>query len=95
MYARVSIFAFKCFWSFQLEELKSIHGDIVGKIDIGGKSSKHENVSDDPIDRQRREKVREAMLHAWSSYEKYAWGQDELQVCQILLCVYNVRITNV
>lgn len=62
-----------------LEELKSIHGDIVGKIDIGGKSSKHENVSDDPIDRQRREKVREAMLHAWSSYEKYAWGQDELQ----------------
>jgi hypothetical protein len=20
------------------------------------------------------------MLHAWSSYEKYAWGQDELQV---------------
>jgi hypothetical protein len=21
------------------------------------------------------------MLHAWSSYEKYAWGFDELQVC--------------
>ncbi|KAJ1429223.1 Six-hairpin glycosidase-like superfamily [Sesbania bispinosa] len=27
----------------------------------------------------RREKVKEAMLHAWGSYEKYAWGQDELQ----------------
>jgi hypothetical protein len=24
--------------------------------------------------------VKAAMLHAWSSYEKYAWGFDELQV---------------
>lgn len=39
-----------------------------------------EVVPDDPIDIQRREKVKEAMIHAWSSYEKYAWGQDELQV---------------
>ena len=37
-------------------------------------------LSDDPIDVERRQKVKEAMLHAWSSYEKYAWGQDELQV---------------
>lgn len=37
-------------------------------------------ISDDPIDVERRQKVKEAMLHAWSSYEKYAWGQDELQV---------------
>jgi len=37
-------------------------------------------VPDDPIDIERREKVKEAMLHAWGSYEKYAWGQDELQV---------------
>ena len=37
-------------------------------------------VSDDPLDAERRQKVKEAMLHAWSSYEKYAWGQDELQV---------------
>lgn len=35
---------------------------------------------DDPIDAERREKVKEAVIHAWSSYEKYAWGQDELQV---------------
>ncbi|MBA0748582.1 hypothetical protein Gogos_002575 [Gossypium gossypioides] len=27
---------------------------------------------------QRREKVKEAMIHAWSAYEKYAWGNDEL-----------------
>ncbi|GAV59696.1 Glyco_hydro_47 domain-containing protein [Cephalotus follicularis] len=34
---------------------------------------------DDPISMERREKVKDAMLHAWTSYEKYAWGQDELQ----------------
>jgi mannosyl-oligosaccharide alpha-1,2-mannosidase len=64
---------------FQLEELKS--GDAVGKINIGGRTdlSKKE-VPEDPIDIQRRQKVKEAMLHAWGSYEKYAWGQDELQV---------------
>ncbi|KAK9162722.1 hypothetical protein Syun_003624 [Stephania yunnanensis] len=32
------------------------------------------------VDVQRRQKVKEAMLHAWTSYEKYAWGQDELRV---------------
>lgn len=37
-------------------------------------------LSDDPIDVERRQKVKEAMLHAWSSYENNAWGQDELQV---------------
>lgn len=34
---------------------------------------------DDPVSVERREKVKEAMLHAWTSYEKYAWGHDELQ----------------
>ncbi|CAL5003164.1 unnamed protein product [Urochloa decumbens] len=33
----------------------------------------------DPVNNERREKVKEAMLHAWNSYVKYAWGQDELQ----------------
>ncbi|KAI9112575.1 hypothetical protein K1719_016498 [Acacia pycnantha] len=33
----------------------------------------------DPVSIQRREKVKDAMLHAWTSYEKYAWGTDELQ----------------
>ncbi|XP_020103237.1 mannosyl-oligosaccharide 1,2-alpha-mannosidase MNS1-like [Ananas comosus] len=33
----------------------------------------------DPLSDERREKVKEAMLHAWNSYVTYAWGQDELQ----------------
>ncbi|KAE8704471.1 Mannosyl-oligosaccharide 1,2-alpha-mannosidase MNS2 [Hibiscus syriacus] len=40
---------------------------------------KNKAVPEDPIEMQRREKVKEAMVHAWSSYEKYAWGNDELQ----------------
>ncbi|KAK8624564.1 hypothetical protein V6N13_065901 [Hibiscus sabdariffa] len=40
---------------------------------------KSKAVPEDPIEIQRREKVKEAMVHAWSSYEKYAWGNDELQ----------------
>ncbi|KAK1327123.1 Mannosyl-oligosaccharide 1,2-alpha-mannosidase MNS1 [Acorus calamus] len=36
-------------------------------------------VEEDPIDIQRREKVKKAMLHAWNSYVTYAWGNDELQ----------------
>ncbi|KAL0717547.1 hypothetical protein Bca4012_066869 [Brassica carinata] len=37
------------------------------------------NVKEDPVDAQRMQRVKEAMIHAWSSYEKYAWGKDELQ----------------
>ncbi|KAL6312451.1 hypothetical protein AAG906_021667 [Vitis piasezkii] len=62
-----------------LDELKSIGGNAGGVSGRNGKSSKKSTVPDDPIDIQRREKVKDAMLHAWSSYEKYAWGQDELQ----------------
>lgn len=66
---------------FQLEELNNAQGNTAGKIDLKGKNGKpSKEVPDDPIDIQRREKVKEAMLHAWGSYEKYAWGQDELQV---------------
>ncbi|KAK1303943.1 Mannosyl-oligosaccharide 1,2-alpha-mannosidase MNS1 [Acorus calamus] len=36
-------------------------------------------VEEDPINIQRREKVKKAMLHAWNSYVTYAWGNDELQ----------------
>ncbi len=35
---------------------------------------------EDPVMEDRRNQVKAAMLHAWSSYEKYAWGFDELQV---------------
>ncbi|KAF6155648.1 hypothetical protein GIB67_034743 [Kingdonia uniflora] len=59
-----------------LHEITSKFGD---GGDFIGKSIKNDSVKDDPLDIQRREKVKEAMLHAWTSYETYAWGQDELQ----------------
>ncbi|CAH2036410.1 unnamed protein product [Thlaspi arvense] len=55
-----------------LEELKG--------VGIDGKPLKTlKDVPEDPVDIERRQKVKEAMIHAWSSYEKYAWGKDELQ----------------
>ncbi|KAL5554627.1 hypothetical protein UlMin_042028 [Ulmus minor] len=54
-----------------LEELKTGEGNVINKV--------QKDVPDDPIELQRREKVKDAMLHAWNSYVKYAWGQDELQ----------------
>ena len=45
------------------------------------------SVKEEPVDARRRQRVKEAMIHAWSSYEKYAWGKDELQV-QLLLKMY-------
>lgn len=66
---------------FQLDDLNNKQGGTSGKTDLGRKATKSsKDVLDDPIDIERREKVKEAMLHAWGSYEKYAWGQDELQV---------------
>uniref|UniRef100_A0A0D9W944 alpha-1,2-Mannosidase n=1 Tax=Leersia perrieri TaxID=77586 RepID=A0A0D9W944_9ORYZ len=46
---------------------------------ISDKISREKLVEIDPINNQRREKVKEAMVHAWNSYVKYAWGMDELQ----------------
>ncbi|CAN6988975.1 unnamed protein product [Brassica oleracea var. botrytis] len=54
-----------------LEELKGVGN---GKTLMTQK-----DVPQNPVDIERRQKVKEAMLHAWSSYEKYAWGKDELQ----------------
>ncbi|KAG7626047.1 putative mannosyl-oligosaccharide 1,2-alpha-mannosidase [Arabidopsis thaliana] len=54
-----------------LEEIKSVTEDVsVNSL---------KDVQEDPVDAQRMQRVKEAMVHAWSSYEKYAWGQDELQ----------------
>ncbi|XP_064473355.1 mannosyl-oligosaccharide 1,2-alpha-mannosidase IA-like [Ornithodoros turicata] len=39
----------------------------------------HPGEPKDPVTRERRNKVREMMQHAWSNYEKYAWGQNELR----------------
>ncbi|KAL2243120.1 mannosyl-oligosaccharide 1,2-alpha-mannosidase MNS1 isoform X1 [Sesamum indicum] len=64
-----------------LEEIKAAKSG-AGKVNVIGKvsdASRNSDVLDDPIDIQRREKVKDAMIHAWSSYEKYAWGHDELQ----------------
>ncbi|GLT28719.1 hypothetical protein SLA2020_036300 [Shorea laevis] len=58
----------------QIEELRSpLKGSGVAFKD------KKRIYKDDPVSIERREKVKEAMLHAWTSYEKYAWGKDELQ----------------
>jgi hypothetical protein len=63
-----------------------------GKADKQGKSKPAEPVSPwgktvgsdddvlDPETKKRRDEIKEAMVHAWSSYETYAWGFDELQV---------------
>lgn len=54
---------------------------------ISNKIFRKDLVEIDPVNNERREKVKEAMLHAWNSYVKYAWGMDELQVClPILSC---------
>lgn len=77
----------------QVEELKSkLRGSGVQRkmIGIGDSYSNNDNIikkkegdnleDEDPISIERRQKVKEAMLHAWNSYENYAWGQDELEV---------------
>lgn len=67
----------------QLEDLRSDQTGSGVSIRIINKTTKinEKNIAqDDPLNIQRRQKVRESMLHAWASYEKYAWGQDELQV---------------
>ncbi|CAL5069834.1 unnamed protein product [Urochloa decumbens] len=46
---------------------------------ISNKNSRKDLVEIDPVNNERREKVKEAMQHAWNSYVKYAWGMDELQ----------------
>eukprot|EP00249_Psilotum_nudum_P017869 c26530_g1_i1 orf=613-2406(-) len=53
-------------------KLKDDHNDHI-KVNMG---MSYEDT--DPVTRERQSKVKEAMIHAWSSYEKYAWGFDEL-----------------
>ncbi|KAL3366321.1 hypothetical protein AABB24_011143 [Solanum stoloniferum] len=65
-----------------LEDLKndqSVSGEKMNFSHSGGDVGKKIDYTEDPVDAQRREKVKDAMRHAWSSYEKYAWGHDELQ----------------
>ncbi|ESR41000.1 Mannosyl-oligosaccharide 1,2-alpha-mannosidase MNS1 [Citrus sinensis] len=65
-----------------LEEIKNNPANVIGKIDHIKQAKQppgNKAFAEDPIDIQRKQKVKDAMIHAWSSYEKYAWGQDELQ----------------
>ncbi|KAL6331920.1 hypothetical protein AAG906_020269 [Vitis piasezkii] len=65
-----------------LEDLKNYLRDLGLSIQLSDRVSEPAKESigqDDPTNFQRREQVKDAMIHAWSSYEKYAWGQDELQ----------------
>ncbi|XP_009145514.2 mannosyl-oligosaccharide 1,2-alpha-mannosidase MNS2 [Brassica rapa] len=58
-----------------LEDVKSV---VAEDVSVNSSTLK-DDVQEDPVDAQRMLRVKEAMIHAWSSYEKYAWGQDELQ----------------
>ncbi|OIT20214.1 mannosyl-oligosaccharide 1,2-alpha-mannosidase mns1 [Nicotiana attenuata] len=65
-----------------LEDLKNgrvMPGEKMKSSGKGGHAAENMDSPDNILDAQRREKVKDAMLHAWSSYEKYAWGHDELQ----------------
>ena len=54
-------------------------GESIQKDEKINKFAKGISVEDDPVSIERREKVKDAMLHAWTAYEKYAWGKDELK----------------
>ncbi|TKY54517.1 Mannosyl-oligosaccharide 1,2-alpha-mannosidase MNS1 [Spatholobus suberectus] len=65
-----------------LEDIKGYMKDSTESIQNDkelNKFTKDISIEDDPINMQRRDKVKDAMLHAWTSYEKYAWGKDELK----------------
>ncbi|KAL9265777.1 Mannosyl-oligosaccharide 1,2-alpha-mannosidase MNS2-like protein [Drosera capensis] len=63
-----------------LEEVNRLQSEL-GEVKVRGeiRSPGRKDAPVNPIALERREKEEEAVLHAWSSYEKYAWGQDELQ----------------
>lgn len=76
-----------------MEELQYVEGN--GARTTINRSFKKDALTDDPVDIQRREKVKEAMIHAWSSYEKYAWGQDELQVQRRILKWNSIQLLHI
>ncbi|KAK4365669.1 hypothetical protein RND71_013549 [Anisodus tanguticus] len=74
------------YWSLLfIEEISKLNEEVMRLQDLmnfsrsGGDVGKKMDIADDPVDSQRRAKVKDAMRHAWSSYEKYAWGHDEFQ----------------
>ncbi|XP_076357633.1 mannosyl-oligosaccharide 1,2-alpha-mannosidase IA-like [Tachypleus tridentatus] len=67
----------------QVEEHKSItplDHHKYGKVSLSfEKQLEGDNRRTDYIIRERRNKVREMMKHAWDNYVHYAWGQNELR----------------
>ena len=58
-------------------EIEGKHTNLPMKWEDG---KQHKMFYDDVVNVERRNKVKATMVHAWSSYEKYEWGLDELRV---------------
>lgn len=61
------------------EELDELRRQLEDLSNLKSGVKNIDKFEDDSVSVERREKVKEAMVHAWSCYEKYAWGHDELQ----------------
>ncbi|XP_047327383.1 mannosyl-oligosaccharide 1,2-alpha-mannosidase MNS1 [Impatiens glandulifera] len=62
-----------------MDDLNNVRNSDAKEVNSENGHPKTKEVPEDPISIERKEKVKDAMRHAWSSYEKYAWAQDELQ----------------
>ncbi|XP_071800570.1 mannosyl-oligosaccharide 1,2-alpha-mannosidase IA-like [Asterias amurensis] len=49
------------------------------KVNADGGLELPDGEPDDELSKERRNAVKEMMLHAWNGYEKYAWGANELK----------------
>jgi len=61
-----------------LDELKRQESQSVVLEHPGGPKVQGGEPNDD-VTKQRREKIKEMMKHAWDSYVRYAWGKNELK----------------
>lgn len=63
-------------------EETAIHGPDSNKVKDAAAMLQHQIQHSDDKDattRERRDKVKEMMLHAWSNYKQFAWGKNELR----------------
>ncbi|XP_055605887.1 mannosyl-oligosaccharide alpha-1,2-mannosidase IA isoform X2 [Uranotaenia lowii] len=51
----------------------------IGATGAGLSANSNVAASDTGIDHEKREKVKEMMIHAWDNYKLYAWGKNELK----------------
>lgn len=47
-------------------------------LQAGKKQNPFANFSSPPSAPEAQEQIKQAFLHAWTGYSKYAWGKDEL-----------------